>query len=202
MSRARVAAAAGAVAFAALAVLVAAGAFTSFDQWAIDHAMRAAGFTPGKPTLTGALIPLWHERWHSAGTAAADVFTLPAYALPAAAIVVVACLRLRGRRAVLLAAAFAIGNAVEVLTKALLTRPALHWHALHLAGFDNSYPSGHALRAVFVAAAVAWAWPRARRVAALWAVGTLVALEAAGLHVPTDIAGGLLLGGALVLAAV
>lgn len=200
MSRARAAAAACAAAFAALAVLVAAGSLTSFDQWAIDHAMPASDFTPGKPTLTGALIPLWHERWSSAASSAADVFTLPAYVLPAAAIVALACLRLRGRRGALLAAAFAIGNAVEVLTKDLLTRPALHWHALHLVGFDNSYPSGHTLRAVFVAAAIAWAWPRARHVAVLWAAGTLVALEVAGLHVPTDIAGGLLLAGGLVLA--
>ncbi|MGH2935138.1 MAG: phosphatase PAP2 family protein [Gaiellaceae bacterium] len=200
MSRARVAAAAGAAAFAALAVLVAAGTLTSFDQWAIDHAMPAADFAPGKPTLTRALIPLWHEQWHSAGSAAADVFTLPAYVLPATAIVALACLRLRRRRAVLLAAAFAIGNAVEVLTKDLLTRPALHWHALQLVGFDNSYPSGHTLRAVLVATAVGSAWPRRRGVAVVWAVCALVALEVAGLHVPTDIAGGLLLAGALVLA--
>jgi membrane-associated phospholipid phosphatase len=200
VSRARVAAAAGAAAFAALAVLVAAGTLTSFDQWAVDHAMPASHFVPGKPTLTRALVPLWDESWQPAWRAAADVFTLPAYVVPAAAIVAFACLRLRGRRAVLLAAAFAIGNAAEVLTKSRLTRPALHWHALHLVGFDNSYPSGHTIRAVLVAAAVAWAWPRARGVAAVWAVCTLVALEVAGLHVPTDIAGGLLLAGALVLA--
>jgi membrane-associated phospholipid phosphatase len=194
-------ASAGLAAFAALAGLVAAGALTSLDQWAIDHAMPFAQFTGGKPSLTGALVPLWHESWHPAGRAVADVVTLPAYVAPATAVVALACLRLRGRRAATLAAAFVVGNLAEVITKATLTRPALHWHGLHLAGFDNSYPSGHTIRTVLVVAAVAWAWPRARRWAAAWAACSLAALELAGLHVPSDIAGGLLLAGALVLAA-
>jgi membrane-associated phospholipid phosphatase len=202
VSRARAGlAAAGAAGFAALAGLVAAGALTGLDQWAIDHAMPWARFTPGKPSLTGALIPLWHEDWHPFARAAADVVTLPAFFLPATAIVAVACARLRGRRAVALAVAFVLGNAAEVVTKAALTRPALHWHTLHVDGFDNSYPSGHTVRTVFVAAAVAAAWPRAARWAVAWAACSLAMLELAGLHVPSDIAGGLLLAGALALAA-
>jgi membrane-associated phospholipid phosphatase len=200
--RAREAAvAAGAVGFAALAGLIAAGSLRSLDQWAIDHAMPWAQFVPGKPSLEGALIPLWHEDWHPFARAAADVVTLPAFFLPATAIVAIACARLRGRRALALAAAFVVGNATEVLTKAALARPALFWHGLHLDGFDNSYPSGHAIRTVLVAAAVAYAFPRARLAAWLWALCSVAMLEVAGLHVPSDIAGGLLLAGSLVLAA-
>ncbi len=201
MSRRRAAAAvAGAGGFTALAILVAAGRLTSFDQWAVDHAMSAR-FTSEKPSLTRALIPLWHEDWHWPVRVAADIVTLPAFLVPATIVVALACAVVRGRRAISLAAAFVAVNVVEVTTKAALTRPALYRHSLHLAGFDNSYPSGHAARSVLVAVAVASAWPRAGRWAAAWAVCSVAMLEIAGLHVPTDIAGGLLIAGAFVLAA-
>lgn len=202
MSRRRAAAAvAGAGGFTALAILVAAGRLTSLDQWAVDHAMPGAHFTGGKPSLTGALIPLWHEDWHGVLHVAADIVTLPAFFTPATLIVALACAVVRGRRAISLAAAFVAVNVVEAITKTALTRPALYRHGLHLAGFDNSYPSGHTIRSVLVAVAVAAAWPRAGRWAAAWAVCSVAMIEVAGLHVPTDIAGGLLIAGALVLAA-
>jgi len=194
------AAVAGAGGFAALAILVAAGRLTSLDQWAIDHAMPGARFTGGKPSLTGALIPLWHEDWHGSLHVAADIVTLPAYFAAATLIVALACAVVRGRRAISLAAAYVAVNVVEAITKTALTRPALYRHGLHLTGFDNSYPSGHTVRSVLVAVAVAAAWPRAGRWAAAWAVCSVAMLEVAGLHVPTDIAGGLLIAGALVLA--
>ncbi len=201
MSRPRAAAAvAGAAGFTALAILVAAGSLTSLDQWAIDHAMPGARFTGGKPSLSGALIPLWHEYWHGWLHVAADIVTLPAYFAPATIIVALACAVVRGRRAIALAAAFVAVNAVEAITKTALTRPALYRHGLHLTGFDNSYPSGHTIRSVLVAVAIAAAWPRAGRWAATWAVCSVAMLEVAGLHVPTDIAGGLLIAGALVFA--
>ena len=53
---------------------------------------------------------------------------------------------------------------------------------------------------MLVALAVATAWPRASRWAVAWAVCSVAMLEVAGLHVPTDIAGGLLIAGAVVLA--
>jgi hypothetical protein len=46
---------------------------------------------------------------------------------------------------------------------------------------------------VIVAAAVAWAWPRGRRFAVAWAIVSIVLLQLAGWHTPTDIAGGVLL---------
>lgn len=197
MSRRNATAAACAGAFAALAVLVADGRLTSIDQWAIDHAMPGAHFTAAKPTLVGAIVPLWHVYWSPALHAVADVVTLPAGILLATLVVALACLRLRGRAAVALAAAYVIGNAVEELTKTALTRPALHHGALHLLAYDNSYPSGHTIRTVLVAATVAAAWPRARGWAAAWAVCSVAMIELAGLHVPSDIAGGLLLAVAL-----
>jgi membrane-associated phospholipid phosphatase len=121
--------------------------------------------------------------------------------VPATVIVALACAALPRRHAISLAGAFVAVNAVEAITKTALTRPALYRHGVHLAGFDNSYPSGHTVRSVLVAAAVAAAWPRAGRWAAAWAVCSVAMLEVGGLHVPTDIAGGLLIAGALVVAA-
>jgi PAP2 superfamily len=193
-------AAAAAAAYAALAALVAAGELTAIDRWAIAHAMPAAHLTAGKPTLAGALVPLWGLSWSSAGRIVTNVVTLPAAFLVATALVAAACVRLRGRAAVVLAAAFVAGNATEVLTKSTLTRPALYRLGVHLAGFDASYPSGHTLRTVLIAAAVGAAWPHLRRWLALWAACSVAMIELGGLHVPSDIVGGLLLAGGLLAA--
>ena len=179
-------------AYAALAGLVADGKLTHADRWAIHHAMPGAGFAAHKQTLVGALVPLWDESWHGALHIVAELVTLPASFTPATAIVAAAALRIPRRPAVALAAAYVSGNVVEVVTKAALTRPTLGD-----SGFDNSYPSGHAMRAVLVAVAVAAAWPRARPWAAGWAASAIVFVEVGGFHVPSDIAGGLLLTGAL-----
>jgi len=190
--------AAGAAAgYAALAALVAAGQLTSIDRWAVDHAMPAAHLTGSKPTLVGALVPLWGAKWDSVGQAVTNVVTLPAAFLVATVLVAAACAQLRDRAGVALAAAFVAGNAIEELTKSTLTRPALYHHGIHLAGFDGSYPSGHTLRTVLLAAAIGAAWPRARRWVAIWAVCSVAMIELGGLHVPSDIAGGLLLAGGL-----
>ncbi|HXR11060.1 MAG TPA: phosphatase PAP2 family protein [Gaiellaceae bacterium] len=202
MSRGRAAAlAAGAVAYAALALLVAAGRLTSIDRWAVYHAMPGEYFRGARPTIVNALVPLWGTTWNNVTAVVTNLVTLPAALLLATAVVVAACAALRGRAAVALAAAYVAGNAVEELTKATLTRPALYWHGLHLAAFDNSFPSGHTIRTVLVATAVGWAWPRAARWAALWAACSVAMLELGGAHVPSDIVGGLLLAGPLVLAA-
>jgi hypothetical protein len=191
VSRASVAAAAAA-AYAALAVLVAAGALTGIDQWAVDHLMPGADFSGRTPTLADALVPLRDARWHGVTHVVAELVTLPASFTPATVIVALACLALRGRAAVALAALYAAANAVEAITKAVVTRPALS-----VAGFASSYPSGHAIRAVLVAVAVAAAWPRAQAWATAWAVAAVALVEIGGFHVPSDIAGGLLIVAAL-----
>lgn len=198
MSRARAAAApAAAGAFAALAALVAHGNLTSLDEWAMHHAMPEAQFTSAKPTLAEALVPLWGSSWRGVVAVTTDLVTLPAALLTSAAIVALACFAVRGGAAVALATVYVAGNGVEVLTKETLTRPALFAQGLHVAALDNSFPSGHTIRAALVAMAVSCAWPRAWRWAVLWAVSSTVMLELGAQHVPSDIAGGLLLAAGL-----
>jgi hypothetical protein len=164
--------------FAALAALVATGATNGLDRWAIDHTMPGAHFGTSKPTTGEALIPLLHVRWHGTVHVLAEIVTLPAAFLPSLLLLV-------ALRRFAWIVPWAAGTAVEGICKLTLTRPALYHHGLHLAAFDNSYPSGHTIRAIILAAA----WPAARP----WAVVAIVLLELGGFHVPTDIAGGLLL---------
>jgi membrane-associated phospholipid phosphatase len=187
-----------AVTYATLAVLVAAGAFTGVDQWAVDHLMPSSAFHRGRPGLLEAAIPLLHQRFDSPLALAADIVTLPAAALVSLAIVVAAW-RVAGLG---LVAAWAAGSAVELLCKHVLVRPALYDGTFHVVAFDSSFPSGHALRAVLVACAVTQTWPRARGAAIVWVVASVVLLQLAGWHTPTDLAGGLLLGGLAALALV
>jgi membrane-associated phospholipid phosphatase len=181
-----------ACAFAALAALVAAGAFTRVDQWAVDHLMPGAKAGDKGGDLLDGLVPLLHANWNSAYSIA-NIVTLPASFLVS---LVIAFAYSRALGAILLAAV-----AVEVLCKELLTRPALSYKSLHVAAFDSSFPSGHALRTVIVAAAIAWTWPRARGLAVAWAIASLALLQLAGWHTPTDIAGGVLLGALALLGA-
>jgi membrane-associated phospholipid phosphatase len=202
VSRASAATAAALVgAFAALAGLVAAGELTTFDRWAMLHAMPGARFTGGKPTFVDAVVPLWGSSWHGAVSVVTNVVTLPAAFLVATAIVATACLAIRGRAAVLLAAVYVAANAIEEITKTALTRPPLVVRGVHAVAFDNSFPSGHTIRTILIAAAVATAWPRATRPIVIWALCSLAMIEIGALHVPSDIAGGLLLTGALLATA-
>lgn len=186
-----------AAAFATLAVLVTTGALSGLDQWSVDHLMPGLGDGSRKPSLVDAAVPLRHASWATGLDAVANVVTLPAQALVASALLGVCCLALwrRGRRRAARAwgLAWLAGNAVEVLCKSLLARPALHAHGHALVAFQSSFPSGHTLRSVLLAAAVAAVWPFALRWVAAWAAASLVLLELGGIHVPSDIAGGLLL---------
>lgn len=204
MSRRRSAALPLAAAYAALAGLVASGALTGLDQCAATHAMPGAGKPGPPPTFLESLLPLWHADFGGVLNGIAQIVTLPGQVLVSLALVALAAAVLRRRRpgtAAALLAAWAVGTAVEVLCKRALTRPELSRHGIHLAAFDNSWPSGHTLRCVLVAAALAAAWPRARAALAVWLVAALALLELAGFHTPTDIAGGLLLAALLLLGA-
>lgn len=194
--------------FAALAVLVAAGVFTRVDQFAVDHLMP--GMDPLQLPDAGrfdALVPAAHA--DTVVEVATGVWLFPASAGLSLAIVAVCGWALRrqqrARAAFLWPAALIAGTAIEVLTKAALARPMLlaedAWgDRVHVHAFDQALPSGHTIRSVIVAAAIAAAWPRARRWAAAWAASVAVILVAAGWHTPTDVLAGLLLAGALVLA--
>jgi membrane-associated phospholipid phosphatase len=81
-----------------------------------------------------------------------------------------------------------VANGLELIGKSSLTRPALT-----VDSFRHSFPSGHALRACIVAAAVAWTWGHLGVAAAAWALTVPVALVALGDHTPTDVTAGVLL---------
>jgi membrane-associated phospholipid phosphatase len=182
-----------ACAFAALASLVAAGTLTRIDQWAVDHAMPGASFRHAQGGFLDGLVPLLHSHWGSAYAIAANIVTLPASFLIALGIAFAASRVL----AVILVAAVA----VEVLCKELIERPALYNGSFHISAFDTSFPSGHTLRTMIVAAAVAWNWPRTRAFAAAWAAASVVLLLLAGWHTPSDLVGGVLLGALALLGA-
>jgi membrane-associated phospholipid phosphatase len=57
--------------------------------------------------------------------------------------------------------------------------------------FDSSFPSGHTLRIVLLVGAL---YPLLRGWVVAWAVAAVALILLAGWHVPTDVAGGLLLG--------
>ena len=186
-----------AAAYAALAGLVAAGTLSSADEWSVGHAMPGAHFQATTQTFVEAVVPLLHASYHPFVHGLAVIWSVPASSVPSlllcGAVWIVLWRRGRHRAAVAWAAAWVAGTGIEVVTKKLLTRPALHAHGLHVVGFDASYPSGHTIRAVLLAATVIAAWPAARVPAIAWAAVAVVLTELAGLHTPTDIVGGLIL---------
>jgi membrane-associated phospholipid phosphatase len=187
-----IAAVACGAAYAALAALVAAGELTGIDQWAIDHAPAGARFGGEPPTLLESLVPLLHASFATPLQVAVDIVGLPGSAILSLALVWWCSVRLR-RRAWL--GAWFGGVTVEVLCREVVSRPVLYAGGRHAGSFDSSFPSGHTLRGVIAAAAVAAAWPRLRHWAAAWALALLALILAAGWHVPSDVAGGLALAG-------
>jgi membrane-associated phospholipid phosphatase len=173
-------------AYVALAALFADGALGRFDQWAVDELMPGARFRAREPGFLDSLVPLLHAGWGSGWAVAANVVTLPAGLLVSLAIAAALSRRLA---LVLLGAV-----AVEGLSKAVLRGHDLHHGGLHVAAFDSSFPSGHALRAVVLGGAVAILWPRLRPFALAWVLAAVALLLLAGWHTPTDIAGGVVLG--------
>ncbi|HKI92774.1 MAG TPA: phosphatase PAP2 family protein [Gaiellaceae bacterium] len=194
-----------AAAYATLAGLVAAGTLSHADQWAIDHLMPGGSDSSSKETFADAVIPLVHTHWRDPLDAVASLVTLPGQVVVSGLLVGVAALLLlaRGRReaALVWPATWFAATAIEVLCKSTLARPALYRHGHHLVGYDASWPSGHTLRVLIVAATFAAVWPRARAALALWAAAALPLLVASGAHTPSDVAGGLLLVALLLLAA-
>jgi membrane-associated phospholipid phosphatase len=152
--------------------------------------MPFAGGSSAPPTLLESVVPLLHAQLHPPGAAVAQIVTLPGQVVISFLLVAIAAWKLRDGIwiGVWMAAA-----AVEVVFRHALTRPSLYRDGTHLAAFDTSWPSGHALRCAIVAAALAAAWPRLRIPLVLWLAAVAVLLEAAGFHTPTDVAGGLLL---------
>jgi membrane-associated phospholipid phosphatase len=147
---------------------------------------------PEDTGIAGILLPA--TDWTGVRDLLADLWLYPASVLVSGALIALC------RSRVWLGAWF-VGTAIEVVVKSTLARPDLHQGALHLVDFDQSLPSGHTIRSLLVAAAVARAFPRFARWAWAWAASVWILLVAQGWHVPTDVAAGLLLGSALALLA-
>jgi membrane-associated phospholipid phosphatase len=199
-----------AVTVAALAVLTAlvlGGAMNGIDEWALDHLMPALDPTaPGRGLVLGTGLwqpfPLGVSWWQ----VLLDLYNYPGSAVASAAIAAFACLVLvrRGQRwpALVWLGAWLVGNGIEVIGKHELTRPSVYWHErVHVAPFDKSYPSGHTVRSVVIAALIAYVWPRLRWPAAVWILFVPAALVISAAHTISDVVGGLLLGLLLVLLA-
>lgn len=195
-----------AAAFAALAGLVASGATTRLDQWAVEQAMPLAGGPGSAPSTLDSIVPFRHSPFHPLGVGVTQIVTLPGQVVFSLLLVLVAASLLwrRGRAeaAVCLTAAWFVAVGVELVFRHTLTREPLYRDGVHLVGFDMSWPSGHTLRCALVAAALAAVWPRLRIPLGTWFVSVAVLLELAGLHTPSDVVGGLLLAAAVLAGAV
>jgi membrane-associated phospholipid phosphatase len=201
--------AATAAALAVLTALMLGGVLTGLDKWGLHHVM------PGlDPTAHGNGIVSSEGLWRpfpldvSWWKKVLDAYTYPGSALVSGAIVVIACTALvrRGRQlsALLWLGAWLAGSCIELIGKHLLTRPSLYWTTgrvrLHVVPFDNSYPSGHTVRSVVIAAIIVYVWRRARLPVAVWLALVPAALVIGAAHTITDVIGGLLLGALVVLA--
>jgi len=195
-----------AAAFALLAVLISAGVFTRFDQFMLDH--LAISFRPSlEPDhgYSGLYRPFTANTPTSARVL--DVLTYPCSALLSLLIVAGAALLLRRRFGWIVAlapvAAWTIGNVVEEIGKNELTRPALYTGLdglrFPVPGYTDSFPSGHMIRALVVAAAIVFVWRRALPFVILWALVVAPALVIDDAHTATDVAGGILVGCMLLL---
>jgi membrane-associated phospholipid phosphatase len=188
-------AAAAAAGLVALAVVVVAGGAARVDQYAVDHWMpKLRAGNDDSPMLT------WHLLYPHLGSTVdviCNLWTFPASPLVSALVFALGCWTLarRGRRdaALAWAVAFVLANAVEVLGKGVLTRPALHASGVAYHGFDTSFPSGHTVRALLLVALVSAVWPRLTWPAVVWAALAVPALVLNGDHTPSDVLGGVLL---------
>jgi membrane-associated phospholipid phosphatase len=200
-----------AAAFAILTIVVAAHGLRPADRYAIDH------LQPFSPDNTaGTIAPALPQRAlrpilagdRSPAEAVAAIAFAPADSISALVLAAVAAaILLRRRRprwvAGIWIGAVGVGLAVEGTGKLLVPQIQFSPPSTTLGiTLHNTYPSGHSMRAVIVAAMVTALWPRARLLAIAWVVYVTAVLELGGLHVPSDIAGGLLIGGAIVCAAV
>ena len=150
-----------AVAFCVLAALVAAGRLDSLDHYAVVHWMPA--LDPARagdriPAVTGVFLPFELEPspwWHRL----LDTVMYPASVLVSFTVFAIGAVVLWRRGAKIAAVAWGslwfVANALEVTAKIAIEKPALYvtedGTPYHLAAFDHSYPSGHAMRAVLVA---------------------------------------------------
>ena len=194
------------LALAVLTVLVAAGTLTRVDQFSLDHLMPWFRLTRHHASSTAGFYQpfgLHTSTW----TKLLDLWTYPCSLLISGLVVAYAAAALWRREgpavALAPAAVWLVGNGIEVIGKHTITRPALASGPARtrVAVFNNSFPSGHMIRGLVVAFAVALVWPRATRAVALWLLFVPVALVLSAAHTITDVIGGILAGLILLIGA-
>ena len=153
------------LAIAGLTALVAGGALTRIDQYGLDHLMPALNPDRAQAQEShgyrGYFLPFGlNTSWW---VKLLDTWCYPCSVVISFLIVALACLVLhrRGRTVLGLAwaGAWVAGNAIEVIGKGVLARPDLFGTddaglRIHVSVFDQSFPSGHAIRCVLVAGAL------------------------------------------------
>jgi membrane-associated phospholipid phosphatase len=206
------AAALTALALGILAVLVAAGALTGLDDFAVRRLMPGLYPYVGRDRVWAWSAHTIVQNPHRIVNRIADTVTRPANALPSLVILVgMLGLAIRARRTSMRSGAIWVGGfvvtlIVEQLGKYAITRPQLllPWPGgvLPLMKFDHGFPSGHATRAILIAVVMASLLPRwpVRILPALWAAAVACLLVLAGTHALTDVFGGILLSATVALA--
>jgi hypothetical protein len=170
--------------FCLLALLVNAHAFDSLNHFAHRHLQPIAG---------------GHGHRHLREFT--EILLLPAAPVVAAILMGVLSVLFyrRGRisSAIIWPAVLAVGFAVELLAKLVVSQD--HSNAWGLLGLslDSSYPSGHMLRAILLIFAATSLWPRFSSLVIVVFCGVGFMLLVNGWHTPTDIVGGMLIGLAL-----
>lgn len=195
---------AAAAAFTVLAVLVELGDLKSVDQFAVRNLMPGGLPNDSRIPLIG--HPL---QYHGHHFDASQLVRLPANIVPATLVFLFICWVLWRRRnipvLIVWAFIFAVGNAVVLIGKETIKSPSLTrvvgGEVENVYDFLSSFPSGHSTRIVLFTGILIYLWPWLRWLLPLWAAGALVSLEVDRIHTPSDIAGGILLGTTLLLAA-
>lgn len=184
-----------------LSVLVAAGSLNGVDQFSVDHLMPwLRPRSQGHGGIAGFYRPFYLDT--ATWTKLLDLWTYPCSLLISALVVIWAAFALWPRYGLVVAltpaVAWVIGNGVEVVGKGTLTRPPLYGTSfgqkVHIQAFDDSFPSGHTIRGVIVAFAVALLFTRWWKWVLVWCalVGPALVLQSS--HTITDVVGGLLIG--------
>ena len=163
-------------AFAVVALMVDHGAFSGLDGWGYSH-----------------LRPHSLEYDNVAGLGQ----------IPVSAVIlalVVYKLRDRRREAALWVGGYVATLVIELAGKLIVQRPGAGASPLTGSITVGTFPSGHTMRVIVVAAAVCVAWPRLNRLAIALAAFTAVWVELAGMHTISEVLGGALAGLAIVSA--